>query len=123
MFYPGRAWGEEFVYPKVKAAEIAKASSEPVLSMPSTMEKEAAKPEASQVITELEKAPVTAVQPTGEEIETAQLVTLPAEVPIARNEPPRELPKTASLLPFIALLGLLATSGGLTLRLAEKRLR
>src|SRR5580765_6465838 len=30
-FYPGRNWGEEFVYPKAKAIEIAKATNTPVL--------------------------------------------------------------------------------------------
>ena len=34
MFYPGRAWGEEFVYPKAKATELAKTTRQPVLSMP-----------------------------------------------------------------------------------------
>src|SRR5580704_17682881 len=30
-FYPGRNWGEEFVYPKAKAIEIAKTTNTPVL--------------------------------------------------------------------------------------------
>src|SRR6202049_1281878 len=30
-FYPGRNWGEEFVYPKAKAIELAKATNTPVL--------------------------------------------------------------------------------------------
>src|SRR3954466_4131012 len=30
-FYPGRNWGEEFVYPKAKAMAIAKATNTPVL--------------------------------------------------------------------------------------------
>src|SRR5688500_2297388 len=30
-FYPGRNWGEEFVYPKAKAIELAKATKAPVL--------------------------------------------------------------------------------------------
>src|SRR5438067_11496719 len=30
-FYPGRNWGEEFVYPKAKAVELAKATNTPVL--------------------------------------------------------------------------------------------
>src|ERR1700726_1399907 len=30
-FYPGRNWGEEFVYPKAKAIELAKATKLPVL--------------------------------------------------------------------------------------------
>src|SRR5437764_6196277 len=83
MFYPGRSWGEEFVYPKVRATELAKATSEPVLSMPAL--KEEAKPEAPQVIAELEQAPVTAVEPSGKEVQTAEVVTSP-EVLIAKSE-------------------------------------
>jgi len=30
-FYPGRNWGEEFVYPKAKALELAKTTNTPVL--------------------------------------------------------------------------------------------
>src|SRR5438045_876802 len=30
-FYPGRNWGEEFVYPKAKAMELAKTTNTPVL--------------------------------------------------------------------------------------------
>ena len=33
-FYPGRNWGEEFVYPKAKAVALAKASNVPVLFTP-----------------------------------------------------------------------------------------
>ena len=31
-FYPGRQWGEEFVYPKARALELAKIANEPVLA-------------------------------------------------------------------------------------------
>src|SRR5437763_12613057 len=33
-FYPGHQWGEEFVYPKTKALELAKIGNEPVLYTP-----------------------------------------------------------------------------------------
>jgi hypothetical protein len=118
MFYPGRQWGEEFVYPKVRATEIARATNETVLSMPATMEKEASMPESPAVVAELQEAPLTAVNPAGEEVQTAEVVTppTPAEVLVARNE---ELPKTASPLPLFALLGMLALGGGMAL--TEKR--
>ena len=121
-FYPGANWGEEFVYPKAKAAELAKATNVPVLEMPATVKEEVAKPEESRA--ELERAPVTAVRPSGEEVEIAQVVTPPpAEVLVAQNAPAAEpkLPTTASSLPLIALLGLLALGGALTLRVVEKR--
>jgi hypothetical protein len=126
-FYPGANWGEEFVYPKAKAVELAKATNLPVLQMPATVKEEAAKPEEARA--ELERAPVTAVRPSGEEVEIAQVVTPPppaevaqaaaAPAPVPAAEP--KLPTTASPLPLIALLGLLALGGALTLRVVEKR--
>jgi len=128
-FYPGANWGEEFVYPKAKAAELAKATNVPVLQMPAPVNEEVAKPEEARA--ELERAPVTAVRPSGEEVEIAQVVTPPpaaevaqaAPAPTAAPTPAAEpkLPTTASPLPLIALLGLLALGGALTLRIVEKR--
>ncbi|MBZ5677828.1 MAG: hypothetical protein LAP61_26575 [Acidobacteriia bacterium] len=126
-FYPGANWGEEFVYPKAKAVELAKATNLPVLEMPAPAKEEVAKPEEARA--ELERAPVMAVRPSGEEVEIAQVVTPPpaAEVAqaIAAPAPARaaepKLPTTASPLPLIALLGLLALGGALTLRVVEKR--
>lgn len=123
MFYPGRTWGEQFVYPKAQAMEIAKATSEPVLSMPIT--EEAALPESPRVIAELESTPVTAVEPSGAEVQTAEVVTppTPAEYKAANLEAAEELPQTGSPLPLIGLMGLLALGAGFTLRLAEKRIQ
>jgi len=124
-FYPGRQWGEEFVYPKAQAIELAKSTSTTVLEMPASVKVEAAKPEEPEVVAELERAPVTAVRPSGEEVEIAQVVTPPptAETLVAQSTPAEEpkLPRTASPLPLIALLGLLALGGGLTLRVVETR--
>lgn len=124
-FYPGAHWGEEFVYPKAKAVELAKASNEPVLQMPATVTVEATKPEES--VAELEKAPVTAVRPSGEEVEIAQVVTAPPAAELAQvaaaPAPEQKLPTTASPLPLFALLGLLTLGGAVGLRLAEKRMR
>lgn len=123
MFYSGREWGEEFVYPKLQATQIAKVANTAVLSMPA--QEEAAAPEAPQVIAELEATPLTAVEPSGEEVQTAEVVTppTPAEFQAAENAPAAELPKTASPLPLIGLLGLLALGGGFALRFAEVRVR
>jgi len=117
MFYPGRQWGEEFVYPKAKATEIARVTNEPVLNMPAAMEHEAAMPEAPAVIEELKAAPLTVVKPTGEEEQTAELVTPPTPAQF------EALPKTASPLPLIGLMGLLALAGATALKLGENNLR
>jgi len=122
-FYPGRNWGEEFVYPKAKAIELAKATNTPVLFTPAEIPVEVAAPITSAdepMVLELKQTPVMAIQPTGEEVELAQVVTPPpAQEPtqMAANE----LPKTASPLPLIALLGFLALGAAWTLRLVQRR--
>jgi hypothetical protein len=122
-FYPGKLWGEEFVYPKAQAVEMAQSTNTTVLEMPATVTVEAAKPEEPRVIAELERAPVTAVEPSGKEVEMAQAVTPPpaAETLVAQAAPAPELPKSASPFPLIGLIGLLALGGGLTLRVVRVR--
>jgi hypothetical protein len=117
MFYPGRETGHEFVYPRAQATELARETHEAVMSMPEEIKAEEAKPEAPEVIAELEQTPVTPVEP-----QVAELALPPA--PMATEAPAQtELPQTASPLPLLSLLGLLTLSGGLGLRYAEKRLR
>src|SRR5205823_4541003 len=87
-FYPGSQSGEEFVYPKSKAIELAKISNEPVLAMPEVATAE-----------ELKTVQVEAVKPTGEVVTVAEVI------------PPAELPHTGSNLPLLALAGLLSLAG------------
>ena len=115
-FYPGHAWGEEFVYSKSRALEIAKETNEPVLE---TSDEMAAAPET------LKTAPIEAVAPTGESVELATVVEPPpaepaaaAPVMVAAADP---LPKTASPLPLIALFGLLTIGAGFALSAFSKR--
>ena len=75
----------------------------------------------------MRQAPIMAIQPSGEEVEMAAVVTTP---PVAELKPDAEptqvaaaeLPKTASPMPLMALFGLLALGAGFTARLARKRL-
>src|SRR5579872_4360484 len=123
-FYPGRLWGEEFVYPKARAIILAKETHEAVLFTPAEITPEvtvAIKTPAEPVVVELEKAPVMAIQPTGDEVEIAQVVTPPPAVELAQAEPAPALPATGSSMPLVALLGMLALAGGLTLSLIQKR--
>ena len=123
-FYPGRNWGEEFVYPKAKAVALAKATNTPVLFTPAEVPVEVATPIKSSeepVVAELKQAPVMAVRPTGEEVQLAEVVTPPpAETQVATAQ---TLPATASTLPLIGLFGLLALGGALVLRTATRRLQ
>jgi LPXTG-motif cell wall-anchored protein len=123
-FYPGHEWGEEFVYAKSRAIELAKETNQPVLATP--IELDAAPVEA------LKTAPIVAVDPKGEPVELAQVVepppaptVEPAAAPAPAAAPvvvaAAELPKTASSLPLIALLGLLTLSAGIALSLFSKR--
>ena len=114
-FYPGDQWGQEFVYPKTEAVELAKDSEQPVLAMPVDTE---------PTVVALKIAPIVAVQPTGEEApETAVVGAAPAVEPVqvAVAEPPAALPHTASSMPLLALIGLLLLGAGLSLALFDKR--
>lgn len=126
-FYPGHNWGEEFVYPKEKALELAKETNTVVLYTPAAIEPEVLAPIKSAdepVVVELKQAPVLAVKPTGEDVEVAQVVTPPpAEALVATTEAPvaETLPKTASPMPLIGLFGLLALGAALSLKFVRSR--
>jgi hypothetical protein len=125
-FYPGETWGQQFVYPRKRAIELAKIVNEPVLAMP--IETTEAVP-----VETLRSVPLAAIQPTGEEVPvTAVVETSPAAVTaqappaaVAAAPPATEvaeiLPKTASSLPLFALIGLLSLFAGFTLLIITKR--
>lgn len=115
-FYPGREWGDQFVYERSKAIQLATETHEVVLSTPSVL--------VAAPIEVLNTAPVEAVNPSGETVETAVAVEAPpaepvavvqAPAPVAEPAPAASLPKTASNLPLIGLAGLLMLGGGLVL--------
>ena len=68
-FYPGRNWGEEFVYPKARAIALAKETNTPVLYTEADMPLEVEQPflpvTAPEVV-QMKQVPVKAIQPTGE---------------------------------------------------------
>jgi hypothetical protein len=125
-FYPGSEWGEEFVYGKAQAIILAKETHTAVLFTPADIAPEvtvAIKTPDEPVVVALKQAPVLAIQPTGEEVEIAQVVTPPpASTVVAQAEPvAATLPATGSSLPLVALFGMLALAGALTLGLIQKR--
>jgi hypothetical protein len=117
-FYPGYAFGQEFVYPKKRAIELAKIVNEPVLAMP--VETTEAVP-----VETLKSVPVAAIQPTGEEVPVTAVVQAPPAAPQAAPpqavEVAQALPHTASSLPLFASIGLLSLFAGFTLLILTKR--
>lgn len=119
-FYPGNTVGQEFVYPKARATQLARAAKAAVPAMTVY----------SADIDALKTAPIVAITPDEREIPvTAAVQTTPiqniASVVTAPNSSSsvvgttgvrqtgpstdanaRRLPKTASVLPLIVLLGL-----------------
>lgn len=102
-FYPGRQWGHEFVYPKLRAIELAKVVREPVLALATPIELTPDTP-----VETLKAAPIVAVKPTGEEVSVAEVVQAPPAYVASAT-----LPQTASPLPLLGLIGLLSLSTGM----------
>jgi hypothetical protein len=121
-FYPGRNWGEEFVYPKAVAIAIAKSTKTAVLYTEAEIAPEVSEPIKTvdePAVAQLRQAPVMAIQPTGEEVQLAQVVTPPpAEQLLA---PSAALPHTASDLPLMGLFGMMALSAAFALSRIAKR--
>jgi len=117
-FYPGSQWGEEFVYPKAKAMEIATATSTPVLFTAAELPQEVSVPITPDApfVAQMRTAPVQAYQSTGAEVQLAEVVTPPPPPEMQAATQPAELPSTASPLPLIALCGLLALGGAFVVR-------
>jgi hypothetical protein len=130
-FYPGRNWGEEFVYPKAQAIALAKQTNVPVLFTPVELPvevTESTKLVDTAVVAQMQQAPIMAIKPTGEEVQLAEVVTPPpAETTVAATTTTvtteTALPATASNLPLIGLLGLMALGGAFAVRTAARRLQ
>jgi hypothetical protein len=101
-FYPGDNFGQEFVYPKQRAIELAVAEKEAVPAIA-----------AETTPADLNTASVIAVTPERAEKPVAEVLAISPETNlVAENRAPapvaqaQTLPKTASTVPLIALLGL-----------------
>jgi LPXTG-motif cell wall-anchored protein len=112
-FYPGDNFGQQFVYPRKRAIELATIVKEPVLAAPI---------EITEVlpVETLRTVQLVAVQPTGEEVPVAAVVEAPP-APLVAQATPQTLPKTASSTPLFALIGLSSLLAGFTLLMVTKR--
>jgi LPXTG-motif cell wall-anchored protein len=114
-FYPGDNFGQEFVYPRQRAVQLAVAEKEPVLAADTT---------------DLNTASIVAVTPEQKDEPVAQAIQTNPEVvaqdttlaPVAQAATPvtvadnQQLPKTGSTVPLIALLGLASIGVAFTLK-------
>jgi hypothetical protein len=115
-FYPGDNFGQEFVYPKQRAVELAVIVKEPVPALAAD--------------TDIKVVPIVAETPEQKEVPVAEVIMVTpaateavAPAPVVQETTPapvaetQQLPQTASQLPLIVLLGL----GSLGAALALKR--
>jgi hypothetical protein len=101
-FYPGDNFGQEFVYPRQRATQLAMESKNSVPAMSD----ESASVDLNTQVTEVapQEQPAVEPAPVTTATETPAPVATPAPQPVVSAEP-TELPKTASSLPLIALIG------------------
>jgi hypothetical protein len=108
-YYPNDIMGQEFAYPKERALAIAAATRESVLAV------------EGEQITRVEAEAAAAVPPPQPEVPVTPPETPPAAEVTAAPETPAvattgRLPSTASELPLVGLIGLLALGGALLTR-------
>jgi len=102
-FYPGNNFGQEFVYPKARAVELAQLTHE---SIPAVQTEPA-------TVEEFKSEPIVAETPERKEVPLAEAIPAPAPETLS---PAPALPKTASEVPLIALFGALSVSFALILK-------
>ena len=125
-FYPGDNFGQEFVYPKVRAIQLAETTKFVVPAVAvDTLDEDAIKTAPIVAVTpdqkEVEVTTVIQTAPAAATVETpAPVAVAPvAAAPVAVKET-EELPQTASSMPLIALLGGLSICLALGLKLFLK---
>jgi hypothetical protein len=80
-FYPGEDVGWEFVYPKKRAVELAKASNQSVPSMSNNLTSNITQPaqnSSANSVTAMKNAPIEAEKPSGEEVPVAEVFIIVA---------------------------------------------
>jgi LPXTG-motif cell wall-anchored protein len=116
-FYPGDNFGQEFVYPKRRATELAAIVKEPI-------------PALAADSTDLKSVPIVAETPEQKEVPVAEVIMVAPEPAVAQETAPatvvetttapvaetKELPQTASQVPLIMLLGLSSLGAALLLK-------
>jgi hypothetical protein len=114
-FYPGDSFGQEFVYPKARAIQLAETTKFVVPAVAVDLDDNVIK-----------TVPIVAVTPDQKEVEVTTVIQTTPAVAVAATPAPvavketEELPQTASSMPLIALLGGLSICLALGLKLFLK---
>ncbi len=116
-FYPGQLVGNELVYSKSRARELAASSNSAVAAVDDTAYT-ATKPDAMLDVVTMapDKTEKPIVIETPQPVVTPEPAPMPAPVVSPERVHRKALPHTASTLPLIALMGFLALGSGLILR-------
>ena len=128
-FYPGDNFGQQFVYPKSESQQLARVNETNVPSTGSeqvvTQDTSSAAPEAAPQSAPAQSTPAAAPQSAPPQPDSAPAATTntsatsaePASsAPASTDTDATQLPKTASLLPLIGLVGLLLIATALVLK-------
>jgi hypothetical protein len=130
-WYPGRTIGHEFIYPKAQARRLAAAQSEPVLTVDSeaTSTEQMQTADLSRIDASGKETDVAVTTETRTTTRTAEAQPAPTRAPermpapaptrteTSRVEETRTaLPRTASLLPLVGLIGLASLAGAAIVR-------
>jgi LPXTG-motif cell wall-anchored protein len=133
-WYPGKSIGYEFIYPRQQALQLAKATSQPVLTT-STDTKEFETADLSRISGAGVPAPVVveeapaAVAVTGR-AQQGEVASAGSSAPVAAQDPQAderarvsartELPRTASWTPSLVLFGAVTMLAGIALALRRR---
>jgi len=132
-FYPGNSVGHEFIWPRDKAMQLAKATGQPVLTTKTEDESSeltrvdsagaeaSVESEASQPAPAPQREQIGALAtPPAEPAPTPEPRVAPASAPAPEPAPRSDLPETAGVLPLLALMGLGSLAGSRLLRRARQ---
>jgi hypothetical protein len=108
--------GQDIIYPKRRAMELAAAAKEPVIFIPDEAKETEYKTVPLIVVT-----PDQTLKPYEAPVVVVQKAPEPAPVVVAEASPEKELPRTASHVPLYAALGLLSLGAAFGLRAFANR--
>jgi hypothetical protein len=130
-FYPGDTFGQEFVYPKTRAIQLAQTTNTVVPAVAAdTLDDSAIKtativavtPDQKEVdvATAIQTAPPAAAATVEPVVQTTAPVAAVTPSPVVASKETEDLPQTASSTPLIAMLGGLSICLALGLKLIMK---